>query len=332
MSAATHPRLVGAFVLGAVALVLAAVVLLSSAGWFEHKEWFTVFFPGSVRGLNKGAPVTFRGVKIGEVQEVTAFLTGQQGEGSEPIQIEVVIEIRTNVVESPEGVPRPFGSATGQELAARLIARGVRARLLSQSLLTGQKYIELDFQPTEPARFVGIKRRYPELPSTPTAMEKLGDQAEAFLAKLAELPLDQMLDDVRGAIQSLRELLSSPELKGAVSDAHRAARAIEPTLADVRAAVADARGLIRDLDEKLKALGGDGEVAMRDLSKTLEQARATFESLDRTLTAADDTRVSAGETLVELERAMKALRNLVDYIQTHPEAVVQGKPSGKEGK
>jgi len=332
VSAATHPRLVGAFVLGAIALVLAAVVLLSSGGWFEPREWFTVFFPGSVRGLNKGAPVTFRGVKIGEVQEVTAFLTGAQGDGSEPIQIEVVIEIRTNVVEAPEGMPRPFGSASGEELAAGLIARGVRARLLSQSLLTGQKYIELDFQPAEPARFVGIKRRYPELPTTPTAMEKLGDQAEAFVAKLAELPLDQMLDDVRGAIQSLREVLSSPELKEAISDVHRAAHAVEPTLADVRAAVGDARGLIGELDQKVKTLGGDGEVSLRELRTTLEQARATFESLERTLAAADETRVNATEALDELEHTMKALRNLVDYIQTHPEAVLQGKPSGKERK
>jgi len=308
------------------------VVLLSSGGWFEPREWFTVFFPGSVRGLNKGALVTFRGVKIGEVKEVTAFLTGQQGEGSEPIQIEVVIEIRTNVVEAPEGVPLPFGNASGEELARGLIARGVRARLLSQSLLTGQKYIELDFQPTEPARFVGIKRRYPELPTTPTALEKLGDQAEAFVAKLAELPLDQMLDDVRGAIQSLREVLSSPELKEVITDVHHAAHAVEPTLSDVRAAVADARGLIRELDDKVKTLGGDGEVSMSELRKTLEQARATFETLDRTLAAADGTRVSAAEALVELENTMKALRNLVDYIQTHPEAVLQGKPSGKEGK
>ena len=54
MSQKTHPRAVGAFVLGAIALVLGAIVLLSSGNWFEPKSLFTVFFPGSVRGLNKG--------------------------------------------------------------------------------------------------------------------------------------------------------------------------------------------------------------------------------------------------------------------------------------
>jgi paraquat-inducible protein B len=328
VSQKTHPRAIGAFVLGAVALVLAAIVLLSSGNWFEPKALFTVFFPGSVRGLNKGAPVTFRGVKIGEVKDVNAFLTGRD---ETPIQIEVVIEIRTNVVEAPEGVPRPFAGRRPQELALALIARGVRARMLSQSMLTGQKYIDLDFQPKEPARLAGIERRYPELPTTPTAMEKLGEQAETFFAKLSELPLDQMLDDFRKALQSLRELLSSPDLQGAIAGAHRATRKLEPTLDDARAAIADARALIKDLDGRVGTLGGEGETALRELREVLDRAQKTFESLDRTISGADDARVRAAETLEELSRAMKAIRNLVDYIQTHPEAVVQGKPR-KEGK
>ncbi len=329
MSARTHPRAVGVFVLGAIALVLAAIVLLSSGNWFEPKSLFTVFFPGSVRGLNKGAPVTFRGVKIGEVKDVTAFLTGRD----DPlIQIEVVIEIRTNVVEAPEGVARPFSGSSSEELARALIGRGVRARMLSQSLLTGQKYIDLDFLPGEPARLAGLQRLYPELPTTPTAMEKLGDQAETFFAKLAELPLDQMLEDLHGALQSLREVLSSPDLEGAVAGAHRATRTLEPTLAEVRAAFNEARGLIRELDGRVKGIGGDTETTLREMRETLDLAQKTLESLEGTLSGADEARIRAAETLEELSRAMKAIRNLVDYIQTHPEAVVQGKPQIKEKK
>jgi len=329
VSQKTHPRAIGAFVLGAIALVLAAIVLLSSGNWFEPKSLFTVFFPGSVRGLNKGAPVTFRGVKIGEVKEVTAFLTGRD---DRLIQIEVVIEVRTNVVEAPEGVPRPFAGGTSEQLAAALIARGVRARMLSQSLLTGQKYIDLDFLPDEPARVAGIQRLHPELPTTPTAMEKLGDQAETFFAKLAELPLDQMLEDLRKALQSLREVLSSPDLKGAIAGAHRATRSLEPTLTDARAAIADARALIHELDGRVKGIGSDSEATLREMRETLDLAQKTLESVDQTLSGADEARVHAAGTLEELERAMKAIRNLVDYIQTHPEAVVQGKPHNKEKK
>jgi paraquat-inducible protein B len=328
VSRRTHPRAIGAFVLGAIALVLLAIVLLSSGNWFEPKSRFTVFFPGSVRGLNEGAPVTFRGVKIGEVKGVTAFLTGRD----DPlIQIEVLIEVRTRVVEAPEGVARPFSERNSGELAKELIARGVRARLLSQSLLTGQKYIDLDFLPEEPARLAGIARKYPELPTTPTAMEKLGDKAETFLQKLAELPLDQMLTDFRQALQSLREVLSSPDLQGAIAGSHRAARALEPALVEARAALAEARVLIQSLDGRVKGVGGDAEATLKEMRETFDRVKRSLDSLDQTLVGADEARLRASETIEELERAMKAIRNLVDYVQTHPEAFVQGKPQ-KERK
>ena len=329
MSQKTHPRAVGAFVLGAIALVLAAIVLLSSGNWFEPKAHFTVFFPGSVRGLNTGAPVTFRGVKVGEVKDVTAFLTGRDDQA---IQIEVLIEIRTRVVEAPEGSPRPFSGASEQALAEGLIARGVRARMLSQSMLTGQKYIDLDFLPKEPARLAGIKRRYPELPTTPTSMEKLGERAETFFAKLAELPMDEMLEDVRKALQSLREVLSSPDLKGALAGAHRSADGLELTLADARAAIADARALIQRLDGRVQGVGSESEATLREMREAFQKAQGTLETLELTLGGADEARMRGASTLEELERALKAIRNLVDYIQTHPEAVVQGKSRLKEKK
>ncbi|HEY8231193.1 MAG TPA: MlaD family protein [Vicinamibacteria bacterium] len=329
MSQKTHPRAVGVFVLGAIALVLAAIVLLSSGNWFEPKSMFTVFFPGSVRGLNKGAAVTFRGVKIGEVKDVTAFLTGQD---QPPIQIEVVIEIRTNVVEVPEGVARPFAGADPDSLARGLIERGVRARMMSQSMLTGQKYIDLDFLPKEPARLAGLRRNYPELPTTPTAMERLEDRAEEIFAKLADLPLDQVLDDLRKALQSLRDVLASPDLRGTLAGTHRASRALEPAIADARLAIGDARKLLQSLDVHVDGVGGDARRTLEETRAALETSRRALESLERTLTGADQVRVQSAETLEELSRAMKAIRNLVDYIQTHPEAVLQGKEQAKEKK
>jgi paraquat-inducible protein B len=326
VSAKAHPRAVGVFVLGAVALLLAAIVLLSSGNWFEPRHRFAVFFPGSVRGLNPGAPVTFRGVRIGEVKDVTAFLTGRN---DTPIQIEVVIEVRTNVVEAPEGQSAPLARVSSPELAKALIDLGVRARMLSQSMLTGQKYIDLDFLPKAPARFASITRRYPELPTTPTSMDKLSDQAEVVVAKLAELPLDQMLEDVRSALQSLREVLSSPDLKGAIAGAHRATRTLDPTLRDARTAIAEARVLIGNLDGRVEGLGGNADMTLKEMREVFTQTRQSLDSLDRTLSGADDTRLRASQTLEELEMAMKAIRNLVEYIQTHPEAMVQGKSKEK---
>ncbi len=328
MSAKTHPRLVGAFVLGAILLVLGAVVVLSTGAWLEKKSHFAVFFPGSVKGLDKGAPVTFRGVKIGEVKDVTAFLTGKEP----PIQIEVVLEVRGGVVQVPEGVPPLYAGGTDQEFARELIKRGIRARMLSASLLTGQRYIDFDFLPEEPARVAGISRHYPELPTTPTAMEKLSDQASKFVEKLSELPLDQMLDDVRKAIHSLRELLESSDVKSTLQKARRSMEALEPALVEARSALKDVDSLARQLDSQVQSTGPEFRTTVTEARETLQRAQQAMERLQKTLQGTEQTQVEATQMLAQLAQTLSVMRNLAEYIQTHPEAIVIGKPKGEEKK
>ena len=323
MSARAHPRAVGAFVLGAVALVLGGVLWLSSGDWFQPRDRFVVIFPGSVRGLDKGAPVTFRGVKTGEVKAVDAVLTLAKGD---PIVIVVTIEIARNVVSAPEGAGRPFENLRGAALAQALVARGLRARLLSSSLLTGQKYIDMDFLPQDPPRYVGVKALYPELPTTPTAMEKLGAKGEQFVNKLAELPIDQMLEDVRKALQSLRSILESEDLKGAISGARRATSAVPPTLDETRATLAEVRKTLDGISGETRDTAAELRETLARARMTLDRAQGTLARLDQTAGGTDEARVVAVQALEEVKQTARALRNLVEYVQTHPEAIVLGKP------
>lgn len=329
MSARTHPRLVGAFVLGAVGLVLAAIVVLSSGGWLRQRDRFTVFFPGSVSGLNSGSPITFRGVRIGQVTEVSPLLTG---DAENPIQIEVVIEFAGEVVEVPPGMVDPFEDLSTEELGKLLIERGIRGRLVSQSLLTGQKAIDFDFRPEQPARLGGVRPRFPELPTTPTAFERLSARFEGFSEKLAELPLDQMLDDVRKVVQSARVVLESDDVQKVFASARRAADRVDATLVEAHATLDQSQALLRRLDTEVGSLGEESRETLRELRERLQATQRAFDSLDATLRGADETRMELSGTISEVERAMSALRNLVEYIQTHPEAVIRGKEPGKENR
>jgi paraquat-inducible protein B len=305
-----------------VALVLAAIVLLSSGALFEQRDRFVVFFPGSVKGLQTGSQVTFRGVRVGEVVEVDAFRTGLP---DNPIQIEVVCEFYGNVIDTPEGVANPYEGLDQEEITALLIEQGIRARMMSASLLTGQKYIEMDFLPDEPARLAGLSRRYPEIPTTPTAMEKLGERIEDLMNKLAEVPLDKVVENVQMAIRAAREILESDDLKGFFEGAHEGAAEIEPTLTEARKTLKSAREVVENLGKETDGLGDDVSQTLAELRDRLARTEETFETLEATLRGADDARVDASETLVELERALKAFRALAEYIQTHPEALLQGK-------
>ena len=329
MSARTQPRAVGVFVLASIALVLAAAALLSSGGWWVEKHRFAVFFPGSVRGLNPGATVSFRGVKIGEVAEISAFLTGKK---DPPFQIEVVLEIRGNLVEVPEGTAGPFDGLRGQELADELIRRGLRARMVSASLLTGQRYIELDFQPDQPGRLARLSHGYPELPTTPTALEELGERAEEFFEKLAELPLAKMLDDVRTVIEGLRGTIESKSLRSAFTNADRSMKELAPTLVEARASMKDIEAMIKTIQEEAASTGRAGRRSLDRLGETLDRADKATATIDRTLRAGDDARVEAMRVLDELHQTLLVLRNLAEYVQTHPEALVIGKEGKKMDK
>lgn len=325
MSAKTHPRAVGAFVLGAVALVLAAVVALSSGNWFARKDRFALYFPGSVKGLDPGAPVTFRGVKVGEVREVQAILTDRP---DALIQIEVVIEIRHNVVKVPEGQSVPAAllpSASHEAFARGLLDRGIRARLMSASFLTGQKYIDLDFLPQEPARLAGLRPRYPQLPTSPTALEKLGDRAEAILNRAVELPVDQMLDDLRKTLVAARDLLASSDLRETFAGANRSARRMESTLAKAETTFHTADDALAALRSETGPTADEARQTLRAFRHTADQAQESLDVFKGTLNGTDDARLTASQALQELTHTMQALRNLVEYLQTHPEAVVIGK-------
>jgi paraquat-inducible protein B len=325
VSAKIHPRAVGAFVLGAIGLVLAAVVVLSSGNWLARRDRFALYFPGSVKGLDKGAPVTFRGVKVGQVDDVQAILTDRP---NALIQIEVVIDIRHSVVKVPQGQSVPAAllpSASQEDFARGLLDRGVRARLVSASLLTGQKYIDLDFLPEEPARFAGLRPRYPELPTSSTAIEKLGDKAETILSKATELPVDELLDDLRKTLQAAREVLESRDLRATLAGAHRSVRTMESALGQVQATFHTADETLGAVHSETGPTAEEARQTLHAFRRTAERAQESLDVLKGTLNGTDDTRLTATEALEELTHTMQALRNLVDYLQTHPEAVVIGK-------
>jgi paraquat-inducible protein B len=323
---------VGVFVLGAVALVLAAILALSSGNWLARRDRFSVYFPGSVKGLSMGAPVTFRGVKVGEVYDVQAILTERL---EAPVQIEVVIEIQHSVVKVPPGqtVPDALAPKASREAFAQgLLDRGIRARMISASFLTGQKYIDLDFLPKEPPRFAGLHPRYPELPTSPTAMERLGDRAETIVTKLAELPVEQMLDDLRNTLQAAREVLESRDLRDAFAAASRSARKMESALTQLQTTLSTADGTLGALRSETGPTAEEARQTLRGFRETAKRAEENLDILKGTLHGTDETRLTASQALEEMTHTMQAVRNLVDYLQTHPEAVVLGKERSKEKK
>src|SRR4051812_20646292 len=138
MAKKPSPTIVGGFVLGALALIVAAIAVWGSGRLFERKYRYICYFPGSVNGLAVGAPVKYRGVPLGSVVEMRVVFE----QSTEDTRIPVVIELYGKRAQAL-GVRRE----PDPRLVEELVKRGLRARLESQSLVTGQLYVNFDLYP-----------------------------------------------------------------------------------------------------------------------------------------------------------------------------------------
>lgn len=269
-----NPAVVGGFVVGAIALILLGLLMFGGTGWFVQHNRYIAYFPGSVKGLQVGAPVDFRGVTIGQVTEIRVLFNPQDVSA----EIPVIMELDPTQIEVA-GRHQTVAESTDPE---RLIEAGLSAQLQSQSLLTGLLFVNLDFHPNARGRRVGGDEPYPEIPTIPSGLEQLQQSAGDIAARLPELldqlngllaDMNQALDQTSGDISSivsdvavisseLREL--TPEVVARTAQATEDLRRVAGTLEELLQANRDAIGAM--IDEWTVAAS-----AMRRLADQSEQ-------------------------------------------------------------
>jgi paraquat-inducible protein B len=178
MSRRANPKIVGGFVLTAIALLVAAALVFGSFSFFETTRKFVVFFQGSVDGLTAGSQVLFRGVPLGKVVDVGIRYDPKDSS----FEIPVIIEIRPGVIArfSPTVSPNT-------ELMKELIDQGLRARLESASLVTGQQVVQLNFFPSTPVNLQKTDLPYFQLPTVPSPTQQIMSSVDAAARDLPTL-------------------------------------------------------------------------------------------------------------------------------------------------
>jgi paraquat-inducible protein B len=238
-----NPAVVGGFVVGAIALIVIGLLLFGGTGWFVQRNQYVAYFPGSVKGLQVGAPVDFRGVTIGQVTEIRVQYDPQKVSA----RIPVIMEIDPTQIEV---VGRDQAVAQSAE-PERLIEAGFRAQLQSQSLLTGLLFVNLDFYPDKPTRLVGGDEPYPEIPTIPADLEQLQQSAGDVAARLPDL-----LDQLNGLLVELNQGLeqTSGDFRSIVSNVAVISKQIREATPDVVARTAEATEDLRRVAGTLEEL------------------------------------------------------------------------------
>lgn len=324
MSTKVNKTAIGAFVLGAIALLVAAVLVLGAGKFFTRTHTFITYFEGSVKGLNVGSPVMFRGVKVGEVTEISILVDPATRRLIIPVIIKLEPEKFKGTAAEFQRDPKAIDRAVKQF--------GLRTQLQSMSFVTGQLMVSLDFFPDRPARYVGLSTKHPEIPSVPTPLEQLQKTLE-------NLPFKEIVRNLNETIQSVNTLVSS-------IDAQKTTETIEAAIQDVRTLVRHANDKIDPLVESMTKTSTSAEAAlnetkdtmaaargeMREMvtstNKTLETAQAALRQSEQTLQAySDDSRLvtELNRTLRDLSATTRSLRHLSDYLERHPESLLRGK-------
>lgn len=346
MSRRASPTLIGGFVLGALALTITTLMLLTGGEWFERRGRHVLYFKGSAQGLQVGAPVVFLGVKIGTVKQIGLGLDDKNGQFLVP----VTIEVEPQPVRARETHAVDLGDP---EQMRGLVDRGLRGQLRIQSLLTGQLYVDLEFHPDKPANFMGLDPAMSEIPAIPTPTEELTNRLGAF-------PMEKFLTDLAQIAESLKTLLHAKPTQNLPARMDAALASLESladtlrqhsgpffaradqTLEEMRGAIAATRSAMRTVEDAAPRVGASADRVRHSADRVAAQFEADSALMANLHVAAENLAEAArgvqalsGEqsptvqninrTLVELGRSARALRLLAEELEQHPEALLRGK-------
>lgn len=161
----------------------------------EHKD-FLMFFKDSIRGLQPGAPVEFRGMRLGTVGQVPFFMPGLRQALNEDYRIPVLIRIEPERLKSQMGESPDVLTNLPQ-----LLERGLRGSLKTGNLVTGALYVDLDFV-SKPPPITGIREfgGYSIIPTVSSGLAQIQQRLMDTLDKINNLPLNPMLEQATGTL------------------------------------------------------------------------------------------------------------------------------------
>jgi paraquat-inducible protein B len=319
MSKRISATAIGVFVVGSFALAIAAVIVVGSGNLFKRPVRFVCVFPGNVNGLRLGAPVKFRGVQIGTVEQIKLALAPGEGElrpGINDLRLPVIIGIDRDLLVRQGGT----GVALSQTGFESLVSRGLSAQLEAESLLTGLLYVDVDLRPnTQPVlSLVPGSGDMREIPTVPTTMEAIQGQAEEAIAKLDKLDLDGLVNSITQAANSIKEVTADPAVR-------RTLESLPQTVANLDKALTSIRAATDNVNQKIDPAVTSFMKSSEEANATMKDTRAALVELQATLDADSPLAVNLNQALEQFADTTQAIEELTNYLQRNPAALVRGK-------
>lgn len=306
-------RFVGIFVLSGVALLILMVIYLGGDRYFTEGYRYVAYFDGSISGLRVGAPVALNGVKIGTVNEIKVLLDGKDGSITNPVIFEIDRDGITDInFVGNVGVPAAVEA---------LVAKGLRAQLRPQSIVTGMLFIELSFLPKVELRYRNKIFPFPEVPSAPSPLQELKDTID-------NLKVEDIFVRLESSLAGIDAFVNSPELTSTRDDFRRTLKSVAETSEEAKLLLAEVRGVFgenkADVERLLTNISRAAE-AVGNLAGETERFLGTLGVDHRGAGGNSALRYEMLEGIKELRGAARAVKELAEYVKRNPDALVFGK-------
>jgi paraquat-inducible protein B len=323
MSIRANPTAIGAFLIGALVLLVAGTATLASTAWFDERATFISFFEESVNGLERGAPVKFQGVPVGNVTRIRIQIDERDKTFQVPVQYEVDLTRLTTQLGT-------FVDLEDPAVLRRQIADGLRAQLQMESIVTGQLYIELSYRTdAAPPELEERATVWPEIPTTPSLLAALGTGAGSLVADILRVlfQVNEMLGDidmpqinaaVMASAEAVERLVDSPAIQAALDQIPGMTAQINETMTQIGLLAERAGAAIDPLQLQI-------EGTTMEMTATLHALRQTLEETHGLLSADSGLGYELQETLASLREAADALRLLATSLEQNPDMLIRGR-------
>lgn len=321
MSKKANPTTIGLFIVIGLVLGVIGLITFSSGKLFSKQHRFILYFDASLKGLNPGAPVKLRGVTIGSVAEVLIARNQANTDFSMP----VIIDLDEELLHARSDRRMRIHEQTAFD---ELVRRGLRGRLDAESLVTGVLYVELQVVPNAPPPvFHQLVPEYREIPTVPTTIQELisnlasfdiggiSDKLNSLLTRLdttiTELNVPQLNHGWTNLVASLNRVVDAPDLTN--------------SLTNLRLTLEDARALVKKLDGRVDPIADSVTNTLATAQQTLDQMRRGVEHLSGLVSPDAPLQTELTTTLDELSNAARAVADLAEFLQRHPNSLISGK-------
>ncbi len=270
---------------------------------FTRKMKFVAFFDSSVRGLAPGAPVEFKGIKVGQVTDLRLEFNMKDA----TFRIPVLIEIE------PERVV-PIGGSKGAspyETFKKLVQKGLRAQLETGSLLTGKLFVALDMHPGTPIKLVGAVKDIPEMPTIPGGFAQLTASAKKILDKLEKVETDKIGAELLSILHGVNGVVNRPELQQSLTDFH--------------ASLSSFRSILAKVDAHAEPIAGNLDQLLASGHATLDKAQETLGLINAMAKPDSPLQFKIIRLSDDLSDAARAIRSFLDLLERHPNSIIFGK-------